>query len=86
VPLVIGGRSPRRAQRARHAPPPEPRDIHVISVPLCLGVSESSVGNQCHATSDPHHRVNDALRRPRVTDHANQLNAFEFLRLGGWSS
>jgi len=55
-------------------------------VPLCLGVSESSVGNQCHATSDPHHRVNDALRRPRVTDHANQLNAFEFLRLGGWSS
>ena len=75
-PHVLTRGHERVAHRARHPHPPEPRDIHVISVPLCLGVSESSVGNHFHGHVRSHHRVNDAIRRPRATDHANQLNAF----------
>ena len=86
--LTRGHERVARIARATRTPP-EPRDIHVISVPLCLcaSVRRNRLWETIFtATSDPHHRVNDAIRRPRATDHANQLNAFGFLRFSGLSS
>ena len=76
VPLVIArSLAPSRASRAPPAPPRATRHSRNLcaSVPRCRNRLWETIFT---ATSDPHHRVNDAIRRPRATDHANQLNAF----------